>query len=75
MKSQRSNRFWEKVFKLFLLYLIITPIVFFLFDSKLATTNFRNDAFMFILKMAGIAMAISLLINIWFLQEKKLKSW
>jgi hypothetical protein len=75
MENRPKKKFWEKVLRMFVIYLFVIPVVFFIFDSKQASANFRKDAFMFILKMIGIALAISLLINLWFKEDKKLRNW
>jgi len=75
MKNQRAKKFWRKVLVLFCIYLFIAPIVYFLLDAKTASADFRKDPGMFILKMTGIALGISLIINLWFRQDKRLRSW
>ena len=73
---RRVNRkFWIKVFRLTLIYLIIVPVVFYLLDKSSVSLDLKTAPVSFILKMAGIAFGISLIISFWGHRDPELRKY
>mgnify|MGYP001168769702 FL=1 len=73
---RRVNRkFWTKVFRLTLIYLIIVPVVFYLLDKSSVSLDLKTAPVSFILKMAGIAFGISLIISFWGHRDPELRKY
>ncbi len=73
---RRVNRkFWIKVFRLTLMYLIIVPVVFYLLDKSSVSLDLKTAPVSFILKMAGIAFGISLIISFWGHRDPELRKY
>jgi len=73
---RRVNRkFWIKVFQLTLIYLIIVPVVFYLLDKSSVSLDLKTAPVSFILKMAGIAFGISLIISFWGHRDPELRKY
>jgi len=77
MSSRRraNKKFWNKVFRLFLLYLVLVPLLFLLLDRSTVYQEVREDTFVFILKMAGIALGIALIISFWSNRDPELRKY
>jgi len=77
MSSRRraSKKFWNKVFKLFLLYLVIVPLIFFILDRTSVYQELKEDTLVFILKIAGIALGIALIISFWSNRDPELRKY
>ncbi len=73
---RRANRkFWNRVFRLTLIYLIIVPIIFYLLDKTSVSQELKTAPIEFIAKMAGIAFAISLVISFWGHRDPELRKY
>ncbi len=70
-----NKKFWNKVFRLTLIYLIIVPLIFFLLDRSSVNTELKTDPWIFVLKMAGIAFGISLIISFWGHRDPELRKY
>lgn len=72
----RTNRkFWNKVFRYFLIYLIVVPLIYFFLDHSSLIAEIKSEPFLFILKIAGIALGISLVISFWGQRDPELRKW
>ncbi len=73
---RRTNRkFWNKVFRLTLIYLIVVPVVFYFLDKSSVNTELKNAPVGFIFKITGIAFAISLIISFWGHRDPELRQY
>lgn len=72
-RTKRSIR--NKVFRLFLLYIILVPLVFFLLDKSNTLESLKNDTGLFILKMTGIALGISVILSFWGHRDPELRKY
>lgn len=72
-RTKRSIR--NKVFRLFLLYIILVPLVFFLLDKSNTLESLKNETWLFILKMAGIALGISVILSFWGHRDPELRKY
>ena len=73
---RRINRkFWNRVFRLTLIYLIIVPAVFYFLDKTSVSTELKTAPVEFILKMSGIAFGISLIISFWGHRDPELRKY
>jgi hypothetical protein len=77
MSSRRraNKKFWNKVFRLTLIYILIVPVIFYLLDKSSVTSDFKTTPVSFILKMAGIAFSISLIISFWGNRDPELRKY
>ena len=77
MSSRRraNKKFWNKVFRLFLLYLVLVPLIFIILDRSTVYQEVREDTLVFILKMAGIALGIALIISFWSNRDPELRKY
>jgi hypothetical protein len=75
MSSRRraNKKFWSKVVRLTLIYLLIVPVIFYLLDKSSVSSDLKNEPVRFILKMAGIAFGISLIISFWGQRDPELR--
>lgn len=73
---RRTNRkFWNRVFRLTLIYLIIVPVIFYFLDKSSVSNELKTAPAGFILKMAGIAFGISLIISFWGHRDPELRKY
>ena len=77
MSSRRraNKKFWNKVFRLFLLYLVLVPLIFLILDRSTGYQEVKEDTLVFILKMAGIALGIALIISFWSNRDPELRKY
>lgn len=77
MSSRRraNKKFWNKVFRLFLLYLVLVPLIFLILDRSTVYQEVREDTLVFILKVAGIALGIALIISFWSNRDPELRKY
>jgi len=77
MSSQRraNKKFWNKVFRLFLLYLVLVPLIFLLLDRSTVNQEVREDSLVIILKIAGIALGIALIMSFWSNRDPELRKY
>ncbi|MBK6937725.1 MAG: hypothetical protein IPH18_13200 [Chitinophagaceae bacterium] len=75
MMNRRTKKFWRLVAKLFLIYIILVPAVFLIFDYKTVSAKFNDDAWSIIIKMSGIALSIALIISLWMSRDPEMKEW
>ncbi|HNR15891.1 MAG TPA: hypothetical protein PKG90_04395 [Chitinophagaceae bacterium] len=77
MSSRRraNKKFWNKVFRLFLLYLVLVPLIFLILDRSTVYQEVREDILVFILKVAGIALGIALIISFWSNRDPELRKY
>ncbi len=77
MSSRRraNKKFWNKVFRLFLLYLVLVPLIFLILDRSTVYQEVKEDTLVFILKMAGIALGIALIISFWSNRDPELRKY
>ena len=74
-RPRSSKKFRNKVILFFFIYLLIIPLVLYLFDKTMVTEELKSAPFPFILKMAGAAMGISLIMNFWGRRDPELRKW
>ncbi|HOZ70834.1 MAG TPA: hypothetical protein PLU11_12775 [Chitinophagaceae bacterium] len=74
-RSRANKKFWNKVFRLTLIYLLIVPVIFYLLDKSSVSNDLKNTPVGFILKMAGIAFGISLIISFWGHRDPELRKY
>lgn len=77
MSSRRriNKKFWTRVFRLTLIYIIIVPLIFFLLDRSSVNSELKTDPWSFVFKMAGIAFGISLIISFWGHRDPELRKY
>jgi hypothetical protein len=77
MSSRRrtNKKFWNKVFRLTLIYLLIVPVIFYLLDQSSVSSELKKTPVIFLLKMAGIAFGISLIISFWGHRDPELRKY
>jgi hypothetical protein len=77
MSSRRraNKKFWNKVFRLTLIYILIVPVIFYLLDKSSVTNDLKTTPVSFVLKMAGIAFGISLIISFWGHRDPELRKY
>jgi hypothetical protein len=77
MSSRRriNKKFWIKVFRLTLVYLVIVPVIFYILDKTSVSEDLKTAPFLFVLKMAGIAFGISLIISFWGHRDPELRKY
>ncbi len=74
-RRRTNKKFWIRVLRLTLIYLIIVPIVFFFLDKSSFTNELKSAPLELILKMAGIAFGISLVISFWGHRDPELRKY
>lgn len=74
-RRRTNKKFWNRVFRLTLIYLIIVPIVFYFLDKSSVTAELKNTPIEFIFKMTGIAFGISLIISFWGHRDPELRKY
>lgn len=72
---RRSRKFWKSLLVFFLIYFIVVPAIYYILDPDVVVRYFKDDPGLFILKMAGIAMGIALILTIWTRRDPELKRW
>lgn len=72
---RRSRKFWKSLLAFFLIYFIVVPAIYYILDPDVVVRHFTDDPGLFILKMAGIAMGIALILTIWTRRDPELKRW
>jgi len=77
MSSRRhaNKKFWNKFFRLFLLYLVLVPLIFLLLDRSTIYQEVRKDSLVFILKIAGIVLGIAMIISFWSNRDPELREY
>lgn len=75
MINRQSKKFLKSVLKLFLIYLIAVPAVYFVLDSESFKEHLKEDPFIFILILAGIALGIAVLLTFWLRRDPEMKEW
>ena len=75
MKSRQNKKFFKSVLKLFLIYLIAVPAVYFILDSESFKEHLKEDPAIFILIIAGIALGISLVLTFWLRRDPEMNEW
>lgn len=73
--NRRTKKLLKSFLKLFLIYIIIVPLVFFLLDGDTITSKLEKKPFSFILEMTGIAAGIALVISLWMSRDPEMKEW
>lgn len=75
-KRRRTNKkLMTKLFRLFLLYIVIVPLVFFLLDKSNTLDSLKTAPWEFILKVSGIALAIALILSFWGHRDPELRKY
>jgi len=74
-RTRARKRFWRSVFRLFALYALLLPLVFFLLDRPLFISLAKDDIALFCVELLGIALVISLVINLWSHRDPELQKW
>lgn len=74
-RTRAKKKYWKSILRMFVLYAVIIPLVYFLLDSKLFVDDFTDDPFWFVVKLLGAAFAISYVINTWLLRDPELRRW
>lgn len=72
---RRSNRFWKKVFRLFLLNVMISFAVYFAMDYSSAIEHLKKDSMELILIIAGLSLVAAFVITSWFRTDAQLRQW
>lgn len=75
MSNRRAKKFLKSVLKLFLIYLIVVPAIYFILDSESFKEHFNDDPFIFILILTGIALGIALILTFWLRRDPEMKEW
>jgi len=77
MSSRRrtNKKFWNRVFLSFLLYSIVVPLIYLLLDRQHLINGFKEDPWLVILKITGIALGISLVMNFWGPRDPELRKY
>ncbi len=74
-KFRIDKRFWRSFFIYFLVYLIVVPLIYFILDGSSFMTSFRSDATWHILKIAGIALGIAIIVSLWGARDPELRKY
>jgi hypothetical protein len=74
-RRRTIKKFWNRVFRLTLIYLIIVPIVFYFLDKSSVSAELKTAPVELVLKMAGIAFGISLIISFWGHRDPELRKY
>jgi uncharacterized membrane protein YhaH (DUF805 family) len=74
-RRSTKKRFWNAVLIHFLIYLVVLPLLFYILDSQTVKKLVKKDAFLFILEIAGIALAISIIVSFWSRKDPELRRW
>lgn len=74
-RQRSSKKFRNKVIRFFFIYLLLIPLVLYLFDKTLVTDELKSAPVLFTLKMAGIALCISLIVSFWGQRDPELRKW
>ncbi|MBE2230918.1 MAG: hypothetical protein IAE96_09760 [Chitinophagaceae bacterium] len=74
-RQRSSKKFRIKVIRFFLIYLLLIPLVLYLLDKNMVTDELKSAPVLFTLKMAGIALGISLVISFWGQRDPELRKW
>ncbi len=74
-RRRAIRKFWNRVFRLTLIYLVIVPIVFYFLDKNNLQSEFKTAPFGLILKVAGIAFGISLVMSFWGHRDPELRKY
>lgn len=73
---RRANRkFWNRVFRLTLIYLVIVPIIFYFLDKTSFQNDLKTTPVTLLLKMSGIAFGISLVMSFWGHRDPELRKY
>lgn len=73
---RRANRkFWNRVFRLTLIYLVIVPIVFYFLDKTSFQNDLKTTPVTLLFKMSGIAFGISLVMSFWGHRDPELRKY
>ena len=75
MNSRRNKKFLRSVLKLFLIYLVVVPLIYFILDSESFKEHFNDDPFIFILILTGIALGIAFILTLWLRRDPEMKEW
>ena len=75
MNSRRTKKFFKSVLKLFLIYLVVVPLIYFILDSESFKVHFNDDPFIFILILTGIALGIAFILTLWLRRDPEMKEW
>lgn len=74
-RRRAIRKFWNRVFRLTLIYLVIVPIVLYFLDKNNLQSEFKTAPFGLILKVAGIAFGISLVMSFWGHRDPELRKY
>lgn len=74
-RNRSTRKFWKSVIQLFLIYLIIFPVLFYILDQQTLLRLLKKDPGLFIFEMAGIPMAIAMIISYWTKSDPELRKW
>jgi hypothetical protein len=74
-RTRSKKRFWRTVCQLSLIYAIIIPVVFYLFDQDTFLKLANKDIALFILEIAGAAFGIAYIISFWGRRDPELGKW
>jgi hypothetical protein len=74
-RTRARKRFWRSVNKLFLVYAILIPVLFYILDTQKFMHLAQKDILLFCLELAGAAFIISLIINFWTKRDPELQKW
>ena len=72
---RRTNRFWKKVFRLFILNVIISFAVYFAMDYSSAIEHLKKDSMELVLIIAGLSFGAAFVITSWYRTDAQLRQW
>ncbi|MGB3004989.1 MAG: hypothetical protein WBC06_00655 [Chitinophagaceae bacterium] len=75
MTNRRTRRFWKSVFILFLIYLLVTPLIYIAMDYASVEKSFKSKPVIFILQMMGISFVIAVILSAWTRRDPELRKW
>lgn len=71
----RQKKFWKSLLLYFLIYLAAVPLIYFVLDTSSFTSAFKEEPWWNVLKIAGIALGISLIITLWTKRDPDLRKY
>ena len=72
---RRTIRFWKKVFRLFILNVIISFAVYFAMDYSSAIEHLKKDSMELVLIIAGLSFGAAFVITSWYRTDAQLRQW
>ncbi|HMU45748.1 MAG TPA: hypothetical protein PKC72_05220 [Chitinophagaceae bacterium] len=70
-----DKKFRRSLLIYFLIYFAAIPIIYFLLDQDSFLNLFKKDVMLNILKIAGVALTIALVMALWLSRDPELRKW